>query len=159
MDAGKGESIHFPEVPIGFPFSCPHCGQLLFDDEKGITGECPHLVFSYCWGVDPDCFIATRTDYAKTFLRAVKATPYYQEYCEECVEDGKQSPPFEELELKFINGDFEPGDDTSTEMACICEGPPHSEFPEILPKDTIVYTNHGYYSGVFFAISGLKVDV
>ncbi len=148
-------SANITSIPMGKLF-CPYCGTHLFSTyPEDVHNTCPHVVFAFVWGGDPDGFVAVRKDFAEAFIRELKSSEHYAQLLSE----DEREPIDENSENVFVQGAFEPLDDVAVEIGSFCDGFPENMFPELPTKNTILFVDDRLYDGIHIAVDWGTEDV
>ena len=98
------------ELEIDLPFACPYCGAIV--DIQNNARYCSHIKYVFSEGMDPDCFVHVKEDFARGYITKLIMSPEYKDYLAECE---LNEITCDKLQA-FIKGIFEPGDAISTSI-------------------------------------------
>jgi hypothetical protein len=147
MDADRNDQITI-NIKDGTLF-CPHCGaQICGCNEGEFFRRCPHTCFIFIDEM-PSFWAYVRADFACSLVDKIRVSTVYLE----AVENDDIDPISDEMVQKFIDGDFEPMDETSIGMANYKQYLDKSEtISKMLPPNTLIFRAYTTYSGVIIAV-------
>lgn len=118
---------------------CPVCGQDIEFADK--AAYCPHILFIYIWGGDPDFWVYVKPGFAEQYMACLRANPAVlnNDWIDE---DGENPALNEEIQSNFASGKFQPMDEISTAI-------PYDEDLVIstMAKSVVLLKDEGSYSG------------
>lgn len=140
--------LSLPEVQFVGDLFCPHCGTRLFSADEGSGGKCPHVVFGYGRGFDPDVFLSVRADFARSFMNELLESSAYHE----CLSEDEMEPISRKDQEEFSRAEFRPEDRVACLIAEYCRDFPDKMFPELLLEETVIFKAEKTHSSVRFAV-------